>query len=109
MVSLQDDDPMVHRLISDFWTCVPFDRQPARPWFPRFRALRGLLRFPLRHHRPILLFPAAICSVAPQFPRDSPRVTPQLTGDLLNAQARGPQDRDLLALFERQVPTRGLV
>ena len=73
------------------------------------RALRRLLRLPLRHQGPVDRLAAPGRRVAAQLARDRPRVTSDPAGDLAHPELLSAQQRDLLTLGERQVAARGLV
>src|SRR5690625_3421795 len=73
------------------------------------RTLRGFLGVPLGHPRPILHRPATGGGVTSQLPRNGRRIPPQSASDLTHPHLLGIQDGDLLTLFKRQIPPRGLI
>ncbi len=72
----------------------------------RLRAPGHQLRLPLRDRSPVLELAATRGRVAAQLPRNCRRRPIQAPGDLANARASRPQQRDLLALLKAQIPTR---
>ena len=70
------------------------------------RAPSTALGMPLSRRSPILQRAATGSGVPAQLPRDRRRRPAHLPGDLTHAAAPGLQDRDLLALGERQVASR---
>src|SRR5215213_8921730 len=76
--------------------------------FRRLGTPSGGLRLPLRDRRPILPLPAARGGVASQLARDRAGIPLELTSDRPNPELLRLQQRQLLALVERQVAAGGL-
>ena len=81
----------------------------VRDEFRDLGSLRGHVCFPLRDRRPILQLPAPRGRVPPQLTRDRPGIAAHGAGDLANALALLLENRDLLALSEREVAARWLL